>query len=122
MNKIQNLKIILGRSFGKTFMYEFDFILNEETVIEILGKSISKRKCKIEAGVLECTYEIEKNINKLKSVNSNSNVIDGLIVEVEIRYNEQKAEKVFYRNKIPNEVKKVIEMVNINNEDKVQWR
>ena len=122
MNKIQNLKIILGRSFGKTFMYEFDFILNEETVIEILGKSISKRNCKIEDGVLECTYEIEKNINKLKSVNSNSNVIDGLIVEVEIRYNEQKAEKVFYRNKIPNEVKKVIEMVNINNEDKVQWR
>ena len=117
MNKIQNLKIILGRSFGKTFMYEFDF-----TVIEILGKSISKRKCKIEDGVLECTYEIEKNINKLKSVNSNSNVIDGLIVEVEIRYNEQKAEKMFYRNKIPNEVKKVIEMVNINNEDKVQWR
>ena len=56
MNKIQNLKIILGRSFGKTFMYEFDFILNEETVIEILGKSISKRKCKIEDGVLECTY------------------------------------------------------------------
>ena len=29
---------------------------------------------------------------------------------------------MFYRNKIPNEVKKVIEMVNINNEDKVQWR
>lgn len=122
MNKIQNLKIILGRSFGKTFMYEFDFILNEETVIEILGKSIRKRKCKIEDGVLECTYEIEKNINKLKSVNSNSNVIDGLIVEVEIRYNEQKVEKMFYRNKIPNEVKKVIEMVNINNGDKVQWR
>ena len=76
MNKIQNLKIILGRSFGKTFMYEFDFILNEETVIEILGKSISKRKCKIEDGVLECTYEIEKNINKLKSVNTEIEKMD----------------------------------------------
>ena len=122
MNKILNWKIILGRSFGKTFMYAFDFILNEESVLEILGKSICKRKCKIEDGVLEWKSGLRKNINKLKSVNSNSNVIDGLIVEVEIRYNEQKAEKVFYRNKIPNEVKKVIEMVNINNEDKVQWR
>ncbi len=44
MNKIQNLKIILGRSFGKTFMYEFDFILNEETVIEILGKKHKQKE------------------------------------------------------------------------------
>lgn len=114
MEKIKKFKLILERHLGETTIYELDADLKKEKFTEILGKKIKEEEKDLESvNFLEKIYEIEKNASKLENEYINNNMIDGVKIKIYITYINNKIKNIICKNKIPNEVEKIIDVINI---------
>lgn len=114
MKKIKNFKLTLERNLGKTIIYQLDTELKKEKIIEILGSSIKEEEKELEAdNFLNKIYTIEENTNNIESEYINNTIIDGIELKIDIIYINDTIKSIICKNKIPNEIEKIINILGI---------
>lgn len=112
MDKIKSVKVTMS-SLHKIIIYELEVNSRKETTVKSINKRVEKNEKILNAvEFAEKIYEFKK-LNKLNDIYINNAIIDGTTIEIEIIYQNEETKKIICKNKFPEEIVYIRELINL---------
>ena len=98
----------------KTIHYELDMHSRKETIVKWMNqKSIVQENILDSVSFADKFYRINQNTNVLKEKYIENSRIDGTTIQMEIIYQDNTQKQIVCKNKFPEEINQIIEMIKL---------
>lgn len=109
--KLFKFKII---ELGRHCIYELDINARKQKIVQFKNREeIITEEILDSVRFADKIYGINKNVNLLKEEYIDNTIIDGITINIEITYKNNKKKKIVCKNKFPKEISNIRDIIEI---------
>lgn len=112
MNDIKFFKVTINE-LGKTINYELDVDSRKEKIVKCMYKKVEKKENLLDSVSFAEKMYVFKKANELNEKYINNSIIDGIIVQIEIIYQNEEVKRITCKNKFPEEIEQIKDLIEV---------